>query len=698
MAQYDKFLYDDIGNQYDRKNLYLKAIVTLQERLESEQDGLKKEKLKKELEKLLKERRNHPYIQKLELFKEKEAKFKKNLKEKTTNYRKQLDSALSLEVKNLKCELYQADAKYTFYKNYEKTCYDAQLAYQDAAVVKNELGTIIDHLISQKAELEQIKEEKSKITPLETKQAKDHFKSYKITERVTVKQKKMALKIKQKEGLISQKAYDNGVKEIKAQSKALMKLESYAVPSRSCAERIKSKRYEVNKVSKQKLNVVRANQANVRRNVPGETEKKHACHAFYSCLIPGLGQLLNKQYVKAALFALATVFIYLIAIPYALGYGNYQGQGVAGLITLAEGGAKLDKSLIYMIEGIIAIFLVIFAVVIYILNFKDVRTVEKKAIKGIRPRNWFDTKQGIAQDGFPYLVSLPALVVIVFIVIVPITTAILLSFTGMDPKHQSKFGWVGLQNYSMIAKGEGMAGSVFWNILGWTLIWTVVATTLAIVIGFFLAILANNDRVKGKTFFRTVYLLPWAVPAFITIMFFSIMFSPNGALTEIISGLVGKTVVVKNDAFLSRVVLILLQGWLGSAYIFLLSTGVLQGIPGDLYEAAQIDGASAWQKLKRITLPMVLFQTAPLLVGQYTFNFNNYSIIALFNSGGPFDPKVYGNLAGSTDLLISYVVKLTMDNQQQAVGAAITVVISLGLMFFAFLGFKNSKAFREERL
>lgn len=464
MAQYDKFLYDDIGNQYDRKNLYLKAIVTLQERLESEQDGLKKEKLKKELEKLLKERRNHPYIQKLEIFKEKEAKFKKNLKEKTTNYRKQLDSALSLKVKNLKCELYQADAKYTFYKNYEKTCYDAQLAYQDAAVVKNELGTIIDHLISQKAELEQIKEEKSKITPLETKQAKDHFKSYKITERVTVKQKKMALKIKQKEGLISQKAYDNGVKEIKAQSKALMKLESYAVPSRSCAERIKSKCYEVNKVSKQKLNVVRANQANVRRNVPGETEKKHACHAFYSCLIPGLGQLLNKQYVKAALFALATVFIYLIAIPYALGYGNYQGQGVAGLITLAEGGAKLDKSLIYMIEGIIAIFLVIFAVVIYILNFKDVRTVEKKAIKGIRPRNWFETKQGIAQDGFPYLVSLPALVVIVFIVIVPITTAILLSFTGMDPKHQSKFGWVGLQNYSMIAKGEGMAGSVFWKI------------------------------------------------------------------------------------------------------------------------------------------------------------------------------------------------------------------------------------------
>ncbi len=95
---------------------------------------------------------------------------------------------------------------------------------------------------------------------------------------------------------------------------------------------------------------------------------------------------------------------------------------------------------------------------------------------------------------------------------------------------------------------------------------------------------------------------------------------------------------------------------------------------------------------------IVLFQTAPLLIGQYTFNFNNFSIIYLFNGGGPFNPSVYGNLAGSSDILISYVYKLTMDNQQQAVGAAITIMISLVLMFFTFIGFKNSKAFKEEKL
>ena len=90
-----------------------------------------------------------------------------------------------------------------------------------------------------------------------------------------------------------------------------------------------------------------------------------------------------------------------------------------------------------------------------------------------------------------------------------------------------------------------------------------------------------------------------------------------------------------------------------------------------------MDGATTWQKLRHITLPIVLFQTAPLLVGQYVFNFNNFSIIYLFNGGGPFEPSKYGNLAGSSDLLISYIYKLTIENQYQGIGAAITVFVSL---------------------
>ena len=144
--------------------------------------------------------------------------------------------------------------------------------------------------------------------------------------------------------------------------------------------------------------------------------------------------------------------------------------------------------------------------------------------------------------------------------------------------------------------------------------------------------------------------------------------------------------------------LILLQGWLGSSYVFLLCTGILQSIPGDLYEAAKIDGATGFQQTRHITIPILLFQTAPLMIGQYTFNFNNFSIIYLFNGGGPFAPSKYGNLAGSSDLLISYIYKLTIEKQFQGIGAAITMIVSLVLIFFTWIGFSRSKSFREEKL
>lgn len=350
-----------------------------------------------------------------------------------------------------------------------------------------------------------------------------------------------------------------------------------------------------------------------------------------------------------------------------------------------------------MVEGIVAIAFLVIALVLLVLSFKDVNKVEKEEIKGVRVRSWCETRQSLSEDGLPYLVSMPALVIIIFIVFIPIVTTILLSITGMDPEHQAKFSWDIISNYKMIALGEGMAGSIFWKILGWTIIWTLGATTLAIFIGFALALLLNNERIKGKTFFRSVYLLPWAVPAFITILFFSILSSPNGVLTEMLRGVFGEGLQIKNDPFVSKVILICIQGWLGSSYIFLLATGVLQSINKDLYEAADIDGASAFKKLIKITIPLVLFQTAPLLVGQYTFNFNNFSNIYLFNSGGPFNPVVYGNLAGETDILISYIYKLTIENQYQALGAAITVIISIALMVIAYIGYRNTDAFRKEK-
>lgn len=697
MGKYNEFLYDDIGNEYTRKNQYLLELAKHQSALKS-LSASEKEKTIKAINVLTHNKKNHPYNVEFSAYIKEERNFLNTLNAKAKVFKVSLDQSQDRKLISLKKDLFLSQEKVSFYQKYVNLTYDAELEYEKNRIIVEQLPEIIEKYVSTKKDLTQAKVRLTKIDASKESKVKQELNAFKKEANQKLKDGTLKLKEKKKSKIISEKALKNGIVELKKKRKEQITLKSYELETKSTKELIRNKKYIIDKGIKRDLDVLKSNIADSRRKTPVEVSKTKPLFAWLTCLIPGLGQLLNKQYFKAILFALATLFIYVIAIPYALGFGNYQGEGISGLISLAEGGLKIHKSLIFMIEGVVAIALLLFAFALYLISFFDVLGVEKAVVKGIRPRNWFETKVKVENEGFPYLVSIPALIVTVFIVIVPILTAILLSFTNMDPKNQSKFSWIGFDNYTLIAAGKGLAGSVFWSILGWTLIWTAVATSLAIGMGFLLAIIANNDRIKGKAFFRVVYLLPWAVPAFITIMFFSIMFSDRGSITTLLDTIFNIKIQVKNDPFYTRVVLILLQMWLGSSYVFLLSTGVLQAIPSDLYEAAQIDGATEWQKLKRITVPIVLFQTAPLLVGQYTFNFNNYSIIALFNGGGPFNPTKYGNLAGSSDLLISYIYKLTMDNQYQAIGAAISIVIAMGLMLFAFVGFKNSKAFKEERL
>ncbi len=670
--KYLKKVSDDTGNFHERKNQYLKDLAY----------GKKVD------------RKTHPYNLKLEEYHVKEKQFLTKLKSDSKKYEDSLSDEST--IKKLKVRLFIAEAKHKFYEPFIALTYDAQL---ESEVAFQELNYLPDIIENDKNLKERLAEKQKELENVDESKRTEVVKSIEVFKREREKalsDEIAALKKKKNEGVISRKALKNEIVIAKRKAKEDILADSYRDVRKSLTDEIKNIKHHLKIDPKTQLNVMALDISDTRRKTPVEVEKKNPIISYLTILFPGVGQLLNKQFMKGILFLLSSVFIYLIAIPYFLGYGNFQGSGIFGLITLAKGGLKIDRSIIFLIEGVIAIALMSIALIIFFLSFKDVNTVEKNKMKGIRPRNWFETRQGIEREGFAYMVSIPAYLVILFIVLVPIMTTILISFTNLDPRHQNKFDWIGLKNYGLIFKGEGIAGGPFWLILWWTLIWTVCATTLAILIGFGLSLLVNQDRVKGKGFFRTIYLLPWAVPAFITIMFFSLMLSNNGPMTEFINSIFGTSLDIKSNPTLTRIALILMQGWLGSAYIFLLSTGILQGIPGDLYEAAEIDGAKGIRKTLHITIPLVLFQTAPLLIGQYTFNFNNFSIIHLFNGGGPFLPSKYGNLAGASDLLISYIFKLTIKNKYQAVGAAITVVISLVLMFISYLGFRRTNAFKED--
>ncbi|WP_196761229.1 sugar ABC transporter permease [Streptobacillus moniliformis] len=632
-------VYDSLDNPHARKNLYLKDVA----------DGITTNK------------NSHSYIVEMKKLLEEEKIYLSALNKLKFTEKKELLSKFDEKEAKLRIELFEAEKLNLFYAGKEEKSYDFELESKKSAIKIDRLPSII------KLYSESIKEKKELQLKLSTLSRHDEeekikeFESKKQDLKNIFKSEVDKLKNSHSEGLISGKALRTQISQLKMELKDKLEVLKLDIPSEGIKSRINVLNYLSTVEVKSRYKIMQQDIADLYRKIPVEIESINKTPALLSLLFPGFGQYHNKQYFKAALFFIGLLFIYFVAIPYTLGYGNYRGEGIRGLISLAKNGKKLDKSIIFMIEGIISIILILFTITISYLSFKDAKDVMVAKLKGIRPKTTFETIESLKEEGFPYIVSISSFILLIFVVILPIMTTILLSFAGMDPNNQSKFQWIGFENYKLLLTGTGIAGGPFWLILGWTLLWTIFATTLAITVGFGLALLANNERIKGKVIYRTIYLLPWAVPAFITIMFFSIMSSRTGQITKLLEFMFGGDWAIKNSTTLTRIALISLQTWLGSSYVFLLSTGVLQGISSDLYEAADIDGATSWQKLTKITVPLVLFQTAPLLIGQYTFNFNNFSIIYLFNGGGPFDPSKYGNLAGSTDLLISYIYKLTIE-------------------------------------
>ena len=428
------------------------------------------------------------------------------------------------------------------------------------------------------------------------------------------------------------------------------------------------------------------------------TTQQQPRKALLLSLIPGLGQIYNKQKAKGAIFLGVTILflIYFFAIA-APELGN--------LITLGEVPGR-DNSLFMLIRGAFHFILVIVYFIFYALNLKDAYTIAKRWNNDYPvPTTFKDMLKGIYANGFPYLLIIPSYIAMTFAIIFPVLVTLLIAFTNYDFQHlppTKLLDWVGVTNFTNIWRLSTFR-SAFGAVLGWTIIWALTASTVQIVIGIFTAIIANQPFIKGKRIFGVIFLLPWAVPAFITILTFSNMFNDSiGAINTQVIPLLGKVLPFlnghlipwKTDPTWTKVALITMQGCLGFPYIYVLTLGILQSIPNDLYEAAYIDGANAWQKFRNITFPMILAVAAPTLISQYTFNFNNFSIMYLFNDGGP---GTVGGGAGSTDILISWIYRLTTGAAPQySMAAAVTLIISLIVISISMIAFKKLHAFDME--
>lgn len=270
------------------------------------------------------------------------------------------------------------------------------------------------------------------------------------------------------------------------------------------------------------------------------------------------------------------------------------------------------------------------------------------------------------------------------------------NFVGerLEPGYTVVTGW---QNFVKILTDDGVQ-EPFIKIFIWTVLFALLTVVFVTLLGMIFASLVQWEALKGKAVYRLLLILPYAVPSFISILIFKGLFNQSfGEINLILHNLFGIRPEWFNDPFLAKVMILIVNTWLGYPYMMILCMGLLKAIPHDLYEASSIDGATVWQNFTKITMPLLLKPLMPLMIANFAFNFNNFVLIQLLTEGRP---AMIGTStpAGHTDLLVSYTYRIAFEGsgtQDFGLAAAIAVIIFLLVSALALFQIRLTKMSQE---
>lgn len=247
--------------------------------------------------------------------------------------------------------------------------------------------------------------------------------------------------------------------------------------------------------------------------------------------------------------------------------------------------------------------------------------------------------------------------------------------------------FVGFANYVRIATMPGL-WQPFLQIFAWTLVFALLSTVFVFSVGLVLATVLQWDLLKGRTIYRILVILPYAVPNFISIQVFRGLFNQEfGEINLILQNFLGIKPEWMTDPWLARGMLLMVNTWLGYPYMMILAIGLLQSVPKNLYEAAAVDGSGPFRNFFTITLPIILPPFVPLLIACFAFNYNNFVLIALLTRGLP-DYLGAATPAGTTDLLVTYTYRIAFENSGQAYGLA-SAISTLIFIMVAIIALAN---------
>ena len=255
--------------------------------------------------------------------------------------------------------------------------------------------------------------------------------------------------------------------------------------------------------------------------------------------------------------------------------------------------------------------------------------------------------------------------------------------------------WVGFENFKKLFT-VSIWSETFFKVLGWTIIWTLCSTLLPYFFGLIQALILNHKSVKLKKVFQSILILPWAIPQMVSLLVFRNLlngqFSPvNQLLLRL--GLISENIGFISDPISAKIVVICVSFWLGFPMFMLMMMGVLSNLDHSLYEAVAIDGASSIQQFGKITLPLVFKATMPNLVMSMAANFNGFGLIYFLTQGGPINTEM--QFAGDTDILISWIYKLTLNQQMYDIAAVMSVLLFIFVGVVSLWNFRRTTSFKE---
>lgn len=377
-----------------------------------------------------------------------------------------------------------------------------------------------------------------------------------------------------------------------------------------------------------------------------------------SALVMGLGNMVNGQIGKGLAFlAVEIAYIVFMAVNGAHCLAMLPSLGWVEQEEVWNEALQIyeytqgDNSVLILLYGVATVMVSILFICVWLGAVKSAYKSECLKKEGKHLNTFKEDLRTLLHENVQKLLMTPSLVFIFTLTVLPLIFMICMAFTNYSKigNHLVLFDWVGFENFAALFDSNSILGYTFWSVLGWTLIWAFFATFTNYIFGMILAMVINRKGTRAKGFWRFCFVLSCAVPSFVSLLIMRTMLQPNG---------------------------------------------VLQNIPGELYEAAQVDGANVVQTFFKITLPYMLYVTTPYLIATFTGNVNNFNIIYLLSGGDPVTDLA--STAGKTDLLVTWLYKLTIDKQYYNIGAVIGILTFVILAVASLLTYRNSKSYKEE--